>query len=524
MSGQKPGRVILVGAGPGAPDLITLRGERALRSADVVLHDALVSPELLSLAPPGCRLIDIGRRGHEGPAQDRKAVIDLLLEHARAGATVVRLKGGDPYVFGRGAEEAGALRRAGIPFEVAPGISSALGGLAYAGIPVTDRRYAASFAVVTGSEDPQGAHGGVNWEALAASVDTLVVLMGMRALEEITARLLAAGLQATRPAAAVMSASTPAQRSVVATLGTLSSAVRDAGLSAPGVVVVGEVVQLADELDWFTRLPLFGRRILVTRAREQAGEWRRALSAAGAEPVSCPMIQIEAVRAAPGLADALAKLADFDFLLLTSANAARQFAARACEAGVSLSALRGRVYTVGEVSAAAAAEVGLASAPLHAAAGSAAVLLETLRARGDLAGKKILLPRAERGRELLARGLEDAGAQVEEVVVYRTTAAAFDAEALGAELKAGALDALTFASPSAVRNFAGRLGAEGVAAARRAVVAAIGPVTAEACAEQGIGPDVTAAEPTSAALVRALEAHFSGEAGTLQARAGEEKR
>lgn len=523
MSGQKQGRVILVGAGPGAPDLVTLRGERALRSADVVLHDALVSPELLSLAPPGCRLIDIGRRGHEGPARSREAVIELLLENARAGNTVVRLKGGDPYVFGRGAEEAGACSKAGIPFEVVPGISSALGGLAYAGIPVTDRRYAASFAVVTGSENPRGERGGVNWEALASSVDTLVVLMGMRALEEITARLLAAGRSSSEPAAAVMSAATPAQRSVVATLGTLSQAVRESGLSAPGVVVVGEVVRLSDELAWFTKLPLFGRRILVTRAREQAGEWCRTLSAAGAEPVPCPMIRIEAVRAAPGLAEALAQLADFDFLLLTSANAARQLAARACEAGVSLSALRGQVYTVGEVSAAAAAEVGLSSALLHAAGGSAAVLLETLRARGDLAGKKIFLPRAERGREHLARGLSEAGAQVQDVVVYRTTATAFDAQALGAELSAGALDALTFASPSAVRNFAERLGPLEVDAARRAVVAAIGPVTAEACAQQGLGPDVTAAAPSAAELVRALEAHFVGVA-EASARAGEEKR
>jgi uroporphyrinogen III methyltransferase/synthase len=263
---------VLVGAGPGAPDLITVRGERALREADAVVYDALAAESLLSLAPERAQRIDVGRRGHSEPVRSQDEVNALLVALAREGKRVVRLKGGDPYVFGRGGEEAAACRAASVPFEVVPGVSSAIGAPAYAGIPLTDRRYAASFAVVTGHKDPGQARENLRIGELARAADTLVVLMAMRNLEQIVATIVSGGRSPETPAACVMNGTTGAQRSVVATLGTLAARVREAGLGAPAALVIGEVVRLAPELAWFEQLPLFGKRVLITRQASQAGE------------------------------------------------------------------------------------------------------------------------------------------------------------------------------------------------------------------------------------------------------------
>ena len=257
------GKVILVGAGPGDPDLITVRGAAALRAADAVVHDSLASPELLDLAPPGADRIDVGKRGHDPPTRPQPETTALLIALAREGKTVVRLKGGDPFVFGRGAEEASACADAGIAFEVVPGISSAVGALAYAGVPLTDRRHSASFAVVTGHKDPTPVTAETRWEALGGAVDTLVILMGMRNLDAIVARLLAGGRSPETPAAVVMNGTLPSQRVVEAPLGELVARVCAAGLAAPAVVVVGEVVSLREKLAWFERRPLFGTRVLT---------------------------------------------------------------------------------------------------------------------------------------------------------------------------------------------------------------------------------------------------------------------
>jgi uroporphyrinogen III methyltransferase/synthase len=262
----KRGRVILVGAGPGAPDLITLRGAAALREADAVVHDALASRELLALAPPEAERFNVGKRGHEAPTVPQPETTALLLRLASEGKTVVRLKGGDPYVFGRGGEEATACVEAGVPFEVVPGVSSIFGALAYAGIPITDRRYGASFAVVTGHKDPTKVAEETRWDRLALAADTLLVLMGMRNLEEIVGKLLDAGRAASTPAAAVMNATLPSQRVVEAPLGEFVARVRAAGLGAPAVIAIGDVVQLRKTLAWYEQKPLFGRRVLVTRS------------------------------------------------------------------------------------------------------------------------------------------------------------------------------------------------------------------------------------------------------------------
>ena len=504
------GRVTLVGAGPGAPDLITVRGERALAVADVVLYDELASPLLLGIAPEAARRINVGKRGHELPTRRQQDINALMVRLAKEGHHVVRLKGGDPYVFGRGAEEASACRAAGVPFAVVPGISSATGALAYAGVPVTDRRHAASFAVVTGHNDPTSAREAIDWAALATAVDTLVILMGMRNLPDIVSRIRAGGRAAETPVAAVMQATTPRQRTVVSTLGRIVEDVAAAGLAAPAAIVIGEVVRLRRELEWFEALPLFGRRIVITRQPDQAGEWIRALEAAGAEAVSLPMIQITPVSGTPGIAAALEALGEYDLVLLTSANAARALAARASEAATDLGRVRGRVVAVGAATAEAALAAGMPVERVSTAGPHAAAMLETLRERGDLAGQRVLLPRAERGREILGRGLADAGARVDEVVVYRTEPVPFEGAAVRSEIAAGSFDALTFASPSAVRNFAVGIGVEGIDLLQRAdiAIAAIGPVTAEACRAAGLPAPLVAERPDADALVSLLERHF----------------
>jgi len=538
------GRVILVGAGPGAPDLITLRGARALRQADAVLYDELAPRALLELAPQA-QLVNVGRRGHDAPTRSQRDIESLLLRLARQGKCVVRLKGGDPYVFGRGGEEASACRAAGIPCEVVPGVSSAIGALAYAGIPVTDRRHAASFAVVTGHKDPTRVREQIRWEALARGADTLVVLMGARNLAEIAARLLSAGRSGDTPAALVMRGATPQQRTLVAPLAQIARRAAAEGFAAPSALVVGEVVRLRPELAWFESLPLFGRRVLVTRQAGQAEAWQRALAAAGALPVPLPMVRISPLRGTPEIARALSQLESYGLIALCSANAARHFAACLRESGRA-AAPPGRICAVGPATAQAAHRAGLpvellpppggeqggaaVGAPGGAGAGeldggaeagaprgeppaadeSAAGLLAALLARGGLAGCRVLLPRAARGRQVLSRGLRAAGAQVDEIAVYRTLAAPFDGPALCGQLEAGQLAALTFASPSAVRHFAAGVGPRGLRAARAAAVAAIGPVTAAACRAEGLPPQVVAARPSAEALVAALESHFGG--------------
>lgn len=503
------GKVTLVGAGPGAPDLITVRGERALREADAVVYDALAAESLLDLAPERAARIDVGRRGHSEPARTQEEISALLVKLAREGKRVVRLKGGDPYVFGRGGEEAAACRAAGVPFEVVPGITSAIGALSHAGIPVTDRRHSASFAVVTGHKDPGAAREHVRFGELARAVDTLVILMAMKNLEAILGEVLAGGRVPETPAACVMQGATGAQRSVVATLATLATRVREAGLAAPAAVVIGDVVRLAPELASFERLPLFGKRVLITRQASQSGEWRRALEAAGAVPVLTPMIRTAPVRDDAALARVFGALGTYDWLVAASANALRELGAAARERGADLAKLRARVACVGEASAASAREIGLT--PLPASGGDAERLLAWLRANHEWRGRRVLLPRAALASEALPAGLRAEGALVDELPLYRTEAAPFDRDALVARLAARELDALAFASPSAVRHFAAGVGADGVAAARASAIVAIGTITADALRSAGFAPNVVAETPSAAGLVSALEAHFTVE-------------
>jgi len=497
------GRVILVGAGPGDPGLITLRAAAALRRADAVIYDTLAAPELLDLAPPHALRIDVGKRGHDAPTRPQEEITNLLLRLAREGRTVVRLKGGDPFVFGRGGEECSALAAAGVPFEVVPGVSSVVGGLAYAGVPLTDRRHSASFAVVTGHKDPSKAAEETRWSELATGADTLVILMGMHSLEGLVERVIAGGRSPATPAAVIMDGTLPSQRVVEAPLCELASRAREAGLRAPALVVIGEVVKLRESLAWLEHRPLFGKRVLVTRPVEQAGSLAAALREWGAEPVIVPLVCIAPPENWAPMDAALGQFAAYDALVLASANAARAFADRARACGVRLDAGAQTVCCVGPQTAEAARAQGL---PVHLVPDQrdAAGLVAALAARVALADARILVPRAAEGREELVDALRAGGAEVSAVAAYRTLPAAVDAPDLLRQLVEGELYALTFTSPSAARAFAALLDAPAREAASRCTLAAIGSTTAEALRKEGLTPDLVPERAGSVELAEAL--------------------
>jgi uroporphyrinogen III methyltransferase/synthase len=499
----------LVGAGPGDPDLITVRGAAVLREADAVVYDVLASPELLKLASPDAERFNVGKRGHEEITRSQDDINALLVRLAGEGKKVVRLKGGDPFVFGRGGEEVTACAEAGVAFEVIPGISSAIAALAYAGIPITDRRYSASFSVVTGHNDPTRASQETRWRELATASDTLVILMGMRNLEVIVGHLLDAGCAASKPAAAVMNGTLPSQRVVVAPLAELVEKVREAKLGAPSAVVVGDVVQLRDSLAWFEKRPLFGSRVLVTRAADQSGEMVSALREHGAEAVVVPMIRLAAPADFSGVDAALGRLASYDALLFTSANAVRFLAVRAEEIGSSALEDAPPTACVGPITAEAARRAGYSVVLVPSDRRDAGGLLEAVSKHWSPRGRRFLLPQAEEARPELAEGLRERGASVDEVTVYRTVAAEVDADALREQLCGRRLDAITFTSPSTAEHFAALMNDESRKAAADCTVAAIGPVTADALRRLGLAPDWVPDEPTVRALVEGLAVHLS---------------
>jgi uroporphyrinogen III methyltransferase/synthase len=519
-----PGLVSLVGAGPGDPGLITWRGLERLREADVVVYDRLAHPALLNEAPPEAERVYVGKASAHH-AMRQTDINALLVDRAALGKRVVRLKGGDPFVFGRGGEEAQACRDAGIPFEVVPGVTSAIAALAYAGIPITHRDAASSFAVITGHERddrgeagqraPGAAEQRRNWAHIAHAADTLVFLMGVEALSEITVRLQEHGRSADTPVALVQWGTWPRQRVVTGTLATIAGEVQTAGLTPPAVCVVGEVVRLREPLRWFdlpeTR-PLFGRRIVVTRAREQASALSDRLRAAGAEAIEFPVIRIVPV-ADPALIDAaLRALSTYTWVVVTSANTAPILAARLDALNLDARAFgTARIAAIGPATAdALRAHLGLKADFVPGEAVAESVLAEW--PDRDLHGKRILIPRALEARETLPEGLRALGATVDVVTAYETT---MDAEATAefrAQLDNGELDALTFTASSTVHNFARALTAESGSELRDQIgaiaVAAIGPITADALRSYGVTPDIVAEEHTIPGLVTALETHF----------------
>ncbi len=486
--------VYLVGAGPGDPGLITVRGAEVLAGAEVVVYDRLSAAELLDLAPPGAERIDVGKR--VGAASVPQADINaLLVERGRAGQEVVRLKGGDPFVFARGGEEAQALIDASVPFEVVPGITSALAVPAYAGIPVTRRYSSTSFTVVTGHEDPDKG-GELDWEAVARLGGTIVILMGIGRLAGIVDRLLAGGLDPDTPVAVVQWGTRPDQRTVRATLATVCDTVLENELAAPSTIVVGRVAAL--DLGWFEHQPLFGRTVVVTRPAHQAAALADALRRRGARPLVAPTIEI--VPPADGgaaLRGAAARVGAVDWVVLTSANGAERFLAELRDAR--------------DLGGVAVAAIGPATADVLRAANVVPDLVpgqyvaEALLAAfpdPPAGGGRVLVARAAVARDVLPEGLRARGWEVEVVEAYRTVAAPYDDRIRAA---VAAADVVTFTASSTVREYVAAMGAP----LAPPVVACIGPVTAATADELGLAVDVVAAEHTIPGLLAALEAHLA---------------
>lgn len=483
--------VYLVGAGPGDPGLLTVRGAELLRRADVVVYDRLASPALLALAPAGAELVAAGKSpGDVDLTQEQTN--QLLVEKGRVAECVVRLKGGDPFVFGRGGEEAEALAAAGVEFEVVPGITSAIGAAAYAGIPVTHRGVSTHFTVVTGHEDPAKDRTDVDWGALARAGGTLVILMGAGRIGEIARLLVEGGRPPETPVAAVRNGTRPDQRTVRATLATVA----DAGIRAPSAIVVGDVAGL--DLSWFESRPLFGRTVVVTRAREQASALSARLEELGAEVLELPAIQI-----AP-LAFTLPTLAGFEWLVFTSANGVRAFFADGlAPAGLDARALAGlRVAAIGPGTDRALAAHGL-RADLIPERFVAESLLEAFPAP-SAPGARVLLARAELARDVLPEGLAERGYDVEVLPVYRTLPATPD-PAMVERVRAGRFDAVTFTSSSTVDNFCATVDPR---PDPFPLVVSIGPVTSATARGRGLRVDAEAEQHTIDGLVATLLSAF----------------
>ncbi len=483
------GRVYLVGAGPGDPGLLTARALEVIAAADVLLVDRL-APSL-----PGVRadalVIDVGKEGG-GEQVPQERTNELLLEHARAGRTVARVKGGDPFVFGRGGEEALLLRDHGIPFEVVPGVTAGVAAPAYAGIPVTQRGVASAVAFVTGHEDPGKPQNAVDWVALARFPGTLVFYMGVRALSQIAEALIRAGRPPNEPAAVIERGTLPEQRTVTAPLAEIAAAADEAGIRPPSVTVVGAVAALAEDLAWLGRGPLGGVSVVVTRTPLQASELAERLATLGARVVNAPAIAIEPLDVT------IPPLDDFDLLVLTSPNGVWLFFEALRASGRDARALSGcRVAVVGPGTASALRERGIEAdvVPTRAVGEGLAEAL------ADVPVRRALVARAETARDVVPEALRGAGAEVELLALYRTIPAPLDARTCEAALTA---DWATFASGSAARALVAAAGGADALRAARVRLASIGPQTSAALRELGLEPDLEAAEHSPDGLVQAL--------------------
>ena len=497
----RTGTVSLIGAGPGDPGLITVRGADALRAADVVLYDDLVSPRLLRLCRPGARLVPVGKRGGR-PSPSQASIDARLVREARAGRDVARLKGGDPFVFGRGGEEALALRRTGVRFTIIPGVSSAVAAPAYAGIPVTHRGLASSVTMFTGHEDPAKGGSSLRWAGLAAG-DTLVCLMGVTSLPTVVGQLLRHGRAPHTPAAVVEWGTTPRQRTVTATLATIVSQARRARLAPPAVLIVGHVVSLRRRLRWFESQPLFGRRILVTRAADKANALTPQLEALGAEVDELPAIELAPVAANGWVRDAMRSLPSADWVFFTSPEGIRWFSKMLKPLRKDLRLLAGcRLGAIGPKTAVALEEQGL-RVDFVPRRYSQEGMVDDLPRR-MVQGRRAVILSAEGSRDVLAQGLRRRGMRVATVPLYRAAVPARLAARM-AELADEPFDLVTVTSASCVDHLARALGA---ASPRRRLAkwrfASIGPVTSQAVRAHGGRVAVEARVSTIEGLVDAI--------------------
>ncbi|MET0595619.1 MAG: uroporphyrinogen-III C-methyltransferase [Polyangiaceae bacterium] len=509
------GKVYLVGAGPGDPGLLTLRGAAVLGLADVILYDALAHPALLQHARPGAELRHVGKRyGEESFSQD--AINDELVRLATEGKTVARLKGGDPLLFARGAEEVETLAAAGIPYEIVPGIPSPTGAAAYAGISLTHRDLSSSVAFITGTESPGKERTAHDWSKLATATQTLCVIMGMKRLPEITAALVEHGRDPKTPAAVIQWGTWSRQRVVVGTVADIAERAAAAAIANPSVVVIGPVASLRDKMKWFDDQPLFGRRIVVTRPAHQAEDTAHKLRAKGAEAVMVPSIAIAPPPDPARLKAAIGVLGSYDLVAFTSANGVDRTFEAIAASGRDARAFGGAlVAAIGPGTEAALARHAIIAdvvATEFRGEGLAEAILAKFALHPGPEGKRprVLILRALSARDALPAALREAGVEVDIVAAYETKPAPAAAlESLARDLDAGRIDAVTFTSGSTVRELVGAMGPAAADLLAKTTVAAIGPVTADVARELGLTVGVVAEAYTVAGLIDSLERHFT---------------
>jgi uroporphyrinogen III methyltransferase/synthase len=498
------GTVYLVGAGPGDPGLLTARGVELLGRADVVVYDALVNPDLLRLAPKTAETIFAGKRSR-AHAIPQAELNQLLVTKARAGKCVVRLKGGDPYIFGRGGEEAEELADAHIPFEVVPGISSIVAAPSYAGIPLTHRAHCSSFTVITGHEDPEKEELSLDYAQLARAPGTKVILMGVERIGVIAEALIAQGMKAQSPVAMVRWGTTGRQQSITGTLATIAQLVAKADFKAPAVAVIGEVVRLREKLNWFEHRPLFGRRVVVTRTREQASQLTHRLQELGADVLEIPTIRLQRPDDVQPLIEALQGMGEYDWLVFTSPNGVTSFFDYFSKAYDDIRALGHlRIAAVGPATAAKIKELHLRVdvMPPEYVAKKVAHAMQEFESLENL---RILIARAQVANPDLPKTLEKMGAIVDEVPVYKTVPETEDDAGMAARLEEEGADWITFTSSSTVENFHARIPLPALLQKHpRIRLASIGPETSNALQTLGLTPHLEASPHTIEGLVKGL--------------------
>lgn len=513
---QPTGKVFLVGAGPGDPGLLTLRGSECLKRASAVVYDRLVNPRLLELAPAEAERICVGKQ--PGVHHYSQAEINgLLVQKAREGKTVVRLKGGDPFVFGRGGEEASYLNRNGVPFEIVPGVTSAFAVPAYAGIPVTDRRLSSSVAVITGHPARGVAHE-IDFDGLvdAATADTVVFLMGVRNLPLLVSAMRRKGLAGDTPVAVVSQGTTSRQITVVGTLDDIVQRTESAKVSSPSVIVVGKVVDLRRSLAWAESRPLFGRRVVVTRDSSQAPELCALIEDAGGDVYPFPVIAVKPLDDMSRLHRAIERLDEYSALIFTSQNGVKYFFEELFNKGLDSRSLAGKRFgAIGPATASALKRYGIICDVVPPEYRSEC-LLEAMSAHVRR-GEKVLIPRAMEARDVLVSGLIRLGLEVDVIPIYSASLPPDTAERaleLKALLEQGEIDAIMFMSSTTVRNFMSLIGKDSLGLLNGAAIGCIGPVTAKTAEENGLMVSFTAREYTAQGIVRDLVRHFAGARST----------
>lgn len=501
------GKVYLIGAGPGDPGLITVKGLECVKKADVIIYDYLANERLLDQRRPDAELVYVGKQGsrHTLPQEE---INSLIIRKAKEGKVVARLKGGDPFIFGRGGEEAEELVDNGIPFEVVPGVTAATAVPTYAGIPLTHREHTASVAFVTGHEDPTKPESKVHWDRIATGIGTLVFFMGMKNLQSIVDNLVANGRNADTPVALIQWGTRTDQRVVTGTLRDIIAKVKEAKLGPPAIIVVGDVVKLREKLNWYESKPLFGKRVVVTRSRDQASVFAEMLIDRGATTIEFPTIDVVPPASWDELDRALAAIETYHWLIFTSANAVKFFMDRLRTVGKDLRILKGvNICTVGPKTAEALETFGL-KADLIPAEFKAEGVLAALGGVG-VKGKKFLIPRAKVARELIPDKLRELGAEVTVATAYENVRPMADVDRVKKLFEEKKIAAITFTSSSTVHNFVEIVGQkeyktllEGVA------VACIGPVTAKTATEYGMKTDIMPKEYTIPAFVDAVVEYF----------------